>query len=404
MTETADRKPSYAPPDVFAPANIGRVRLRNRVIKAATFEGMTPDALVTDDLIDYHAQVARGGVGMTTVAYLAVSPEGRTDRHQIYLRDEALPGLQRLTAAIHAEGTAVAAQLGHAGPVANGRSNRAQALSAWRMPSPLSLQMVRTASESDIARVTRDYVNGARLAVRAGFDCLELHLGHNYLLSSFLSPNLNRRRDNWGGTLENRARFPRQVVRAVRDAVGDGAAVTAKLNMSDGVPTGLGVEESLEVARMLQHDGGLDALQLSGGSSLKNPMYLFRGDVPLKEFADTFPPVQRLGFRLLGKRFFRSYPFEEAYFLPHARRFRAALDMPLILLGGINRRQTLDLAMAEGFEYVAMARALLREPDLVNRMQAGETDEGHCIHCNQCMPTIYTGTHCPVRDLSARPR
>lgn len=383
-------------PDVFAPATLGPVRLRNRVVKAATFEGATPDALVTDDLVEYHLRVARGGVGMTTVAYLAVSPEGRTDRHQIYLRHEALSGLRRLTDAIHAEGAAVAGQLGHAGPVANGRSNRARALSSYRMPSPLSMQMIATATDADIARVTRDYVQGARLAVRAGFDSLEMHLGHNYLLSSFLSPNLNRRKDRWGGSLENRARFPRQVVRAVREAVGDQVAVTAKMNMSDGVRSGFRIEESLDFASMLESDGALDAIQLTCGSSLTNPMYLFRGGVPLKEFADTMPPLQRWGIKAVGSKFFRHYPFEEAYMLPMARRFRERLDLPLMLLGGINKRETMELAMAEGFEYVAMARALLREPDLVNRMSEGRADEGLCIHCNRCMPTIYSRTRCPV--------
>jgi 2,4-dienoyl-CoA reductase-like NADH-dependent reductase (Old Yellow Enzyme family) len=385
-------------PDVFAPAALGPVRLRNRVVKAATFEGVTPDALVTDDLVEYHLKVARGGVGLTTVAYLAVSPEGRTDRHQIYLRPEAFSGLRNLTDAIHAEGAAVSGQLGHAGPVANGRSNKARALSAYRMPSPLSLQMVRTATETDITRVTRDYAAGARLAARAGFDCLEVHLGHNYLLSSFLSPNLNRRKDRWGGALENRARFARQVVSAVREAVGDDVAVTAKLNMVDGVRSGLDIEESLDVASMLESDRALDALQLTCGSSLTNPMFLFRGDVPLKEFADAMPPLQRWGIKAVGARFFRSYPFEEAYMLPMARRFRERLDMPLMLLGGINKRRTLDLAMAEGFEYVAMARALLREPDLVNRMREGRAVEGACIHCNRCMPTIYSRTRCPVAE------
>ncbi len=387
-------------PDVFAPASLGPVRLRNRVVKAATFEGMTPDALVTEDLVEYHLAVARGGAGMTTVAYLAVSPEGRTDRHQIYLRPEAVPGLRRLTDAVHAEGAAVAGQLGHAGPVANGRSNGAQALSSYRMPSPLSMQMVRTATEADITRVTRDYVEGAKLAVQAGFDCLEMHLGHNYLLSSFLSPNLNRRKDRWGGTLENRARFARQVVVAVREAVGDEVAITAKLNMVDGVRTGFRIEESLDFASMLESDRALDALQLTSGSSLTNPMFLFRGDVPLKEFADAMPPLQRWGIKAVGRKFFRYYPFEEAYMLPMARRFRERLDMPLILLGGINKRETLDLAMAEGFQYVAMARALLREPDLVNRMSDGRARAGVCIHCNRCMPTIYSRTHCPVVEES----
>jgi 2,4-dienoyl-CoA reductase-like NADH-dependent reductase (Old Yellow Enzyme family) len=390
-------------PEVFAPAMLGPVRLRNRVVKAATFEGVTPDALVTDELVEYHLKVARGGVGMTTVAYLAVSPEGRTDRHQIYLRPEAVPGLRRLTDAVHAEGAAVAGQLGHAGPVANGRSNGAQALSASRMPSPLSLQMVRTATEADIARVTRDYVEGAKLAVSAGFDCLEMHLGHNYLLSSFLSPNLNRRKDRWGGSLENRARFARQVLLAVREAVGDSVAVTAKLTMVDGVRSGLGMEESLEIAAMLESDRTLDALQLTSGSSLTNPMFLFRGDVPLKEFADAMPPLQRWGMKTVGRRFLRHYPFEEAYMLPMARRFRERLAMPLILLGGINKRETLDLAMAEGFEYVAMARALLREPDLLNRMRTGDTAGGICIHCNRCMPTIYTRTRCPVAEEQGAP-
>jgi 2,4-dienoyl-CoA reductase-like NADH-dependent reductase (Old Yellow Enzyme family) len=390
------------PPDPFAPAVLGPARLRNRVIKAATFEGATPDGLVTDELVDYHLQVAHGGVGMTTVAYLAVAPEGRTDRHQIHLREEALPGLRHLTDTLHAEGAAVAGQLGHAGPVANGRSNRARALSASRMPSPLSMQVVRAATEADIARVTGDYAAGARLAVRAGFDCLELHLGHNYLLSAFLSPLLNRRTDRWGGSLDNRARFARQVATAVREVVGGEVAVTAKLSMSDGARGGFGIEESVRFGQILEDDGTVDALELSAGSSLLNPMYLFRGDAPRRELAATMPFPVNLGMRLFGRRFLREYPFEEGYLLPYARRFREALAMPLILLGGITRRDTIAQAMAEGFEYVAMARALLREPDLVNRMQQGRTDAGVCIHCNRCMPTIYTGTHCPVAPAQAR--
>jgi 2,4-dienoyl-CoA reductase-like NADH-dependent reductase (Old Yellow Enzyme family) len=122
-------------------------------------------------------------------------------------------------------------------------------------------------------------------------------------------------------------------------------------------------------------------------------MFLFRGDVPLREFADAMPVAVRWGMRIFGRRFLREYPYEEAYLLPMARRFRSALTMPLILLGGISRRETLDLAMAEGFQFVAMARALLREPDLVNRMRT-ESADGRCIHCNKCMPTIYSGTRC----------
>ncbi|MGW1996877.1 NADH:flavin oxidoreductase [Embleya sp. NPDC001921] len=388
-------------PDVLAPAKLGPLTLRNRIIKAATFEGATPDALVTDDLIEYHRRPAAGGIGMTTVAYCAVAPEGRTDRHQIWMRPEAVPGLRRLTDAVHAEGAAVSAQLGHAGPVANAKSNGRPALSAGRMFNPLGMRVTRAATEADIARITRAHADAALIAIESGFDAVEIHLGHNYFASAFLSPKLNRREDAYGGSLANRAKVARGVCRAVRDAVGDRIAVTAKLNMEDGVPGGIRLEESIRTARWLEEDGSLDALELTAGSSLLNPMYLFRGDAPVPEFAATFPQPQRLGVKLIGNRILRSYPYEEAYLLASARRFRAELKLPLILLGGITNRDTMDLAMTEGFEFVAMGRAVLREPDLINRIAAERETRSLCIHCNKCMPTIYSRTRCVVIEPRA---
>ena len=378
---------------VFGPARLGPVTLKNRIIKAATFEGASPRGKVTEALIDFHRRIGAGGAALSTVAYLAVSPEGRTDRHCIQLDGSSLPGLQRLTAAVHETGAAVSAQIGHAGPVANGRSNRSATLAPSRRLSPGG-SVTRAASEDDIARITEDYRRAAGVAVDAGFDCIEIHLGHNYLLSAFLSPKLNHRSDRWGGSLVNRGRFPRQVVEAVRSAVGDRVAVTAKLNMADGVPGGFWLDESVEFARLLESDGALDALELTGGSSLSNPMYLFRGEAPRREFAATLPAPLRAGFRVVGSRFLQEYPFEEAFFLPYARQFLDALSMPVILLGGVNRLDTVERALADGFSFVAMARALLRQPDLVGRWERGEEAEGLCIHCNKCMPTIYSGTHC----------
>src|SRR3984957_18760224 len=382
-----------APPKVVAPATLGPGTLRNRIIKAATFEGVMPGGHVSDQLIEFHRRVAKGGAAMSTVAYLAVSPEGRTDRHCLLLDQANLPGLRRLTDAVHAEGAAAAAQVGHAGPVANARSNRAPSLSPSGGWTPMGTRL-RATTASDVDRITEDYRRAALVAVEAGFDSIEVHVGHNYLLSAFLSPKLNRRDDTYGGSVENRARFPRRVLRAVRDAVGDRAAVTAKLNMADGVPGGLWLEDSLEVAALMESDGVLDAIELTGGSSLANPMYLFRGEAPLREFGATLPGPARLGFKLVGRRFLRAYPYEEAFFLPYARQFLDALSLPLILLGGITRLETVESALAEGFAFVAMARALLREPDLISRMQAGSATSSLCIHCNQCMPTIYSGTRC----------
>jgi 2,4-dienoyl-CoA reductase-like NADH-dependent reductase (Old Yellow Enzyme family) len=390
-------------PDVFSPVKLGPIMLRNRIIKAATFEGRTPGALVTDDLIAFHQAIAAGGVGMTTIAYCAVSPGGRTDGKQMWMRPEALPGLRRLTEAVHAEGAAISAQIGHAGPVANAASNKARALAPVRFFNPIGMRFAKHASPQDIDEVIAAHAAAARLAIDAGFDAVEIHLGHNYLASSFLSPLINRRTDSFGGSLENRAKVARSIALAVRREVEkDGPAtiaVTAKLNMADGVRGGISIEESLQTARWLQDDGGLDALELTAGSSLLNPMYLFRGDSPIKEFAAAFRPPLRWGMRMTGKKFLREYPYRDAFLMGDAERFRDELTIPLILLGGITNRETMDTAMAAGFSFVAMGRALLAEPDLINRIRADGDDHSvrsMCTHCNKCMPTIYTRTRCVV--------
>ncbi|MGI5157646.1 NADH:flavin oxidoreductase [Microbispora sp. CA-102843] len=396
MTQTSPPSEEAAQnaPDVLAPARLGPVTLRNRVIKAATYEGLSRKSLVTDELIEFHVRHAQGGVGMTTVAYCAVAPEGRTDARQIQWTPEALPGLRRLTEAVHAEGAAVAAQIGHAGPVANPKSNKLPSLGPTRHFHATTTSFTKAATQDDLRRIVAAHAHAGKMAIEAGFDAVEIHLGHNYLASSFLSPRVNHRKDEYGGSLENRARLSRDIARAVRDAVGDRIAITAKLNMDDGVPGGFWLDESIQVARWLEEDGSLDALELTAGSSLLNPMYLFKGDAPLREFAAVMKQPVKLGVQLVGKHFLRAYPYKDAYLLDDARQFRAALKMPLILLGGITSKQVMDQAMAEGFQFVAMARALLREPDLINRIQADNSVRSLCIHCNKCMTAIYGGTHC----------
>jgi 2,4-dienoyl-CoA reductase-like NADH-dependent reductase (Old Yellow Enzyme family) len=282
------------------------VRLRHRTLKAATIEGRTPQGQVTDAHNDNHLAPARGGIGLTTVAYLAVAPEGRTHREQIVVGPQTLAGLQRLTDAVHQEGAGVAAQVGHAGPVANGRSNGVHAISASRMPSPLSMQMIKAATEKDLTRVTTAYVDAARVLVQAGFDVLELHMAHSYLISSFLAPGLNRRKDRWGGPLESRARLARQVARAEREEVGDAVALTAKVSVSDGFRGGVTTDEGVAFAQLLEADGHLDALQLTGGHTTKTPMFLMRGDSPLVElFGREKNPLRRLALRWGAKLLMR---------------------------------------------------------------------------------------------------
>ena len=381
-------------PSAFTPVKLGPITLRNHVIKAATFEGRMPRGAVTDELIDFHVEVARGGAGMTTLAYCAVSMGGRVSRHTLVFTESLIEDLHRLTDAVHAEGAMVAAQIGHAGLVGNTGDRRHPTTAPSTRLSAPAMGIVHGASSNQLDEIVDEFRRATRVAKSAGFDAVEVHLGHNYLLSSFMSPNLNKRHDALGGSVTNRSSYPRRVIAAVREEAGDELAVTAKFNMADGVRHGLWLEESLQIARLIESDGYLDALELTGGSSYGNGMYFFRGEVPMDEFAAAQPKLVGLGLKMFGSRIFPEYPFEEAFFLPFARQFRDALSMPLVLLGGINRLDTIEGAMGEGFEFVAMARALLREPDLVNKFAAESSTAGLCVHCNKCLPTIYTGTRC----------
>ncbi|HSR84704.1 MAG TPA: NADH:flavin oxidoreductase [Streptosporangiaceae bacterium] len=378
--------------DPFGPARLGPVSLRNRVLKAATFEGMSPGGVVSQSLIDFHRRIAAGGAALTTVSYIAVSRDGRGAPNEIYIHDRAADGLAAIASAVHAEGAAISAQLGHAGAVGTIRK-RYLGPSAARTIAGTKVQAI---SRGEVDEVVAQFASGAAMLAEAGFDAVELHFGHHYLVSAFLSPRWNRRTDDYGGPVAHRARLALRILSAVRASVGDRLAVTAKLNMTDGIRRGLDVADSIEVARLLQAEGGLDAITLSGGGSQANQMFMFRGDPPRKEMAAALPGLQGLAFRFAGRALFRAYPFEEAYFLPLARQFRAALTLPLILLGGITTRASIDGAMTEGFDFVALGRALLREPDLVRKFDTGESVKATCVHCNKCVPSIYSGTRCAL--------
>ncbi len=387
------------PSPILTPTRLGPLTLRNRIVKCATYETRAKAGLVTDALIDWHREMAAGGVAMTTLAYCSVAADGRTFKDQIVMRPEAVPGLRRFADAMHAEGAKAAIQIGHAGWFADPKATGTRPLGPSGTFSVHAQRFARAMTEADLDRVERDFTNAARLAVDAGFDALEVHVGHGYLLSQFLCPYNNRRCDAYGGSLENRARYPRRVVRAVRTAVGPDVAVWAKLNMEDGFATGLSVDDGLAVARLLEADGALDALQLTGGHTTKTPMFLMRGDSPLVElFGREKNPIRRFALRFGAKLLMKDYRFEEAFFMPLARRFRATVRMPLMLLGGVNQQATMEAALAEGFELLAVGRALIRQPDLVRRIEAGSFDGSLCTHCNRCVAYVgHAPTACPLR-------
>ena len=394
---------------VLTPMTLADLRLRNRVIKTATFEGMSPGGVPSQQLIEHHAALARGGVGMTTLAYCAVSPHGRTFGDQLVMSAELVPQLRRLTEAVHAHGAAASIQLGHCGGFSKDLEQRelsppgplgpSRAINLYGVLS--GLVWTKPMGVAELDAVVEQFAVAAARAIEAGFDAIELHLGHGYLLSQFLSPALNRRRDEYGGSLDNRLRLPLRVVRAVREAVGVGVPILCKINLRDDIPGGLELDEAVAIAQALEREG-VDALVLSGGIVSKSAFYLLRGDRPLREMiAVEKKSMQRMALRVFGRQVIKAHPFEELFFLPLAREVRAAVSMPLCLLGGIVSRDNLETAMAEGFELVAMGRALLENPNFISELEAGSLTRSACTHCNVCVAEMDRGG---VRCVLPQPR
>ncbi|MBG0859051.1 MAG: NADH:flavin oxidoreductase [Bacteroidales bacterium] len=375
---------------LFSPFRLGPVELRNRTIRAAAFEGMCPGNMPSDDLLNYHVAVAAGGIGMTTVAYAAVSQSGLSFPHQLWLRNEAVPGLRKLTDAVHREGAACSIQIGHCGNMSK------RSVAGCRPVAPSSRlnfygpTFPRAMKVNDINSVVKDFEKAVHLARESGFDAVEVHAGHGYLISQFLSPYTNRRKDSFGGSLENRARFMLMVMDVVKKAAGTSMAVLVKINMCDGFRGGLDPGEALKAAKMLEN-AGADALVLSGGFVSKAPMYVMRGSMPIKVFAFYIEnKLLKLFVRLIGSYLVRDVPFREAYFLEEALRFREHLKLPLIYVGGLLSLSKIEQVLISGFELVAFARALIKDPDFIKKLQDKELSCSECDTSNYCIAVMYT--------------
>lgn len=375
---------------LFTPVTLGPLTLRNRSIRSAAFESMCPGNVPSPQLLDYHRSVAAGGVGMTTVAYAAVTRSGLSFDRQLWMRPEIVPGLRELTDAVHAEGAAASIQLGHCGNMSHKSICGCLPVGASSGFNLYSPTFVRGLRADELPEMAKAYGRSVCLAREAGFDAVEIHAGHGYLISQFLSPSTNHRKDEFGGTLANRMRFMEMVMEEVMRAAGNDMAVLVKMNMRDGFRGGMELDESLQVARKLQ-ELGAHALVLSGGFVSKAPMYVMRGQMPIRTMTHYMTCWWlKYGVRLVGKYMIPSVPFHEAYFLEDALKFREALDIPLVYVGGLVSRQKIEEVLNHSFEAVQMGRALLNEPDFVNRMRREENARCNCRHSNYCIARMYT--------------
>lgn len=394
---------------LFTPGRIGPVELRNRTIRSAAFEGMGRDNGPTDMLRDYHMSVSRGGVGMTTLAYAGICRSALSFKTQLWLRPEIVHELREITDGIHQAGAKASIQIGHCGNMTHRSTAGGTPVGASGGFNLYSPTFCRGLREDELVTLARQFGEAVDTARDAGFDCVEVHAGHGYLISQFLSPYTNRRRDGFGGSLENRMRFMNMCLEQVMKHAGSDMGVIVKTNMRDGFKGGLEIDDCLTVAREIER-AGVHAMVLSGGFVSKAPMYVMRGEMPI--YSMTYYMKQlwlKYGVRMVGKYMIPTVPFRELYFLDDARLFRRELDLPLIYVGGVVDRKGADRVLDdEGFDFIQMGRALLNEPDFVNRMREAEGNHRcGCEHVNYCIARMYSremACHQHCNDLPKRIR
>ena len=377
---------------IFQEAHIGPLTLRNRTIRSAAFESMCPGHEPSQMLYDYHTSVARGGVGMTTVAYAAVEESGLSFDRQLVMRPEIIPGLRRLTEGIHKEGAAAGIQLGHCGNMSHKEICGCIPVGASTGFNLYSPTLVRGLRRDELPALAKNFGRAVNLAREAGFDSVEIHCGHGYLIDQFLNTYFNRRRDEYGGSLENRMRFMTMCMEEVMKAAGNDMAVVAKMNMRDGLKRpGTTIEESIEIAKRLQQLG-THAIVLSGGLVSATPMYVMRGEMPIHTMTHYMDKAWlKYGVRACGKMMVPTVPYQEAFFLEDALRFRQAMpDMRFIYVGGLVAGDKINEVLSHGFEAVQMARSLLNEPDFVNRLKEDPHHRCGCRHSNYCIARMYS--------------
>ena len=353
---------------LFERAVINGMSMGNRFVRSATWEGLADkEGSVTPKLIDMMVALAKGEVGLIITSYAFVSPEGKQSSGQIAVYDDRfLPGLRQMVQAVHAAGGKIALQIVHCGAFATPKLTGLDLIGPSESVKE-GQPACRAASKEDIADIISAFTAAAVRAKKAGFDAVQLHAAHGYLLSEFLSPAFNKRTDEYGGPLSNRARLLLEVVRSIRKAVGPNYPILAKLNAEDFLENGMTREESVQVSQMLA-DASLDAVEFSGGTGV-SPGKLI-------------PPRP-------GKL---KAPENEVYYRETARLYKKKVKIPLMLVGGVRSYQVADELIASGTaDYIALSRPLICEPGLVKRWKEGDLRKAECVSDNECFGPALDG-------------
>ena len=383
---------------LFTPYQLGPITLRNRIIRSAAVENMARANNPTQELQDYHVSVARGGVGMTTVAYCAVDLSGVSFDGQLYVKDDIIPDMKKMTDAIHAEGAKASIQLGHCGNMTHFYTCHCMPVSADTWFNLYSPTIHRRLKVEEIKHLVKKFGEAVDWARECGFDCVEIHAGHAYLISQFIGRRTNHRHDQYGGSFENRVRFMNEILDEVMLHAKDDMAVVVKTNMWDDCWKGVSIEEGIQVAREIAKHK-VHGIVLSGGTVSRSPMTILGGAMPHKTLAYYMPTKSfwwlKAALNLPGVApiMMPTQPFHELYFMDKAKLFQQALkdiDIPLIYVGGVQSGDNCRQIMDEGFELFQIAHVLIKDTEFVHHVQQNPHYHAGCGRSNYCVGRMYT--------------
>jgi len=358
---------------LFEPIALNEMIVPNRLVRSATNDRRAElSGKVNDALIDVYEALAAGGVGLIITGHAYVTWNGKASPEMIGVHeDDMIHDLKRLVDAVHKYDSKIVIQLNHAGRQTSAATIGETPVAPSAVYNPLTEKTPKELTAEEVEALIEAYVAAATRSISAGFDGVQIHCAHGYLGSQFISPYTNKREDQWGGSLENRMRFPLEIYRRIRKSAGESYPVMIKLNSEDYLDGGLTIGDSAQIAKTLSREG-IDAVEISGAMG-ESVLSAIRKDI--SEEAD------------------------EAYFLSNAREFKKGMDVPLILVGGMRSPGLMEKLLADGeADMMSMCRPFIREPDLVNRWKGGDRRKADCISCNGCQKYKDEPVRCIMLD------
>ena len=349
---------------LFDKSKFSSLELKNRFVRSAQWERQADNTgHLTQDLFDNYIELAKGGVGTIITSYSTILDSDTTAPKMMGIyNDSFIDEYKKLVTEVHKHGAKIIMQIVHGGSISLTTGDRRRILAPSAMQNPISKSIAEEMTESDIQVVIKAFADAAVRIKKSGFDGVQIHAAHGFLLSQFLSPFFNKREDRYGGTIENRSRLLIETYEAIRKAVGNDFAVLVKINCDDFMDNGMTFQDSIQVCKLLS-DAGINAIEISGGNPLSR-----ENEGPARVDIDA--------------------QNKESYFKDYAAKIAETVDVPVILVGGNRQLEIMDEILNNTkIEYFSMARPLMREPDLINRWLSGDKRRAECQSCNQCFLT-----------------